>query len=167
VTEILHALAPIVDIYSRVLVLGTMPSTISLQTGEYYANPRNQFWPILYKIFGLSLDSQPGRNYVDKIAILQQNGIGVWDVLKECERDGSGDLMIKNGVTNNFVEMLANHPNIKCVFFNGQKANELFSKLNKERSFNDVKFLCLPSTSPANARVPFENKVECWRAIVL
>ena len=99
-----------------------MPSTISLQRGEYYANPMNQFWRIISSVLGSTTDPQY-RSYADKTILLSTNGIGLWDVLKECERKGSGDPDIKNGVSNNFIEFLSEYSNVKCICFNGQKAN--------------------------------------------
>jgi hypoxanthine-DNA glycosylase len=163
--EILHSMAPIIEADSRVLILGTMPSTISLQMREYYANPRNHFWSIMYAIYGTTPNTKPSLNYQEKLALLKQNQIGLWDVLKECERYGSGDPDIKNGALNDFSGFLATHPSIKCVCFNGQKASKLFFRKYDEKTFTSVKFFILPSTSPANAGVPFSEKVEAWRVI--
>jgi hypoxanthine-DNA glycosylase len=165
VSEIIHSLAPIINDDSRALILGTMPSVISLQKQEYYANPRNQFWSIIDAIYQPSQFSKPNRNYEGKIDILKQKRVGIWDVLKVCERDGSGDPDIKNGVSNNFIEMLTVYPNIKAVFFNGKKAYQLFFKLNDERSFKSIEFISLPSTSPANAGMSFKQKVESWYVV--
>ena len=44
---VLHALPPVCDGRSRVLVLGTMPSPASRAAGFYYGHPRNRFWRAL------------------------------------------------------------------------------------------------------------------------
>ena len=164
-SEKLSGLAPIIEPDFKVLILGTMPSTISLQRGEYYANPMNQFWRIICSVLGSTTDPQQCCSYADKIILLRNNGIGLWDVLKECERKGSGDPDIKNGVSNNFVELLSEYSNVQCICFNGQKANQLFFKLNKKESFRKVKFYILPSSSSANARTSFNEKVEKWQIV--
>jgi hypoxanthine-DNA glycosylase len=165
VTELLHSFSPIVDMNARVLILGTMPSTVSLAKKEYYANPRNHFWSIMYEVFDQSRYYSPTTPYSEKITFLKQNRVALWDVLEECERDGSGDLDIKNGKSNNFGKFLSEYRDIRCVVLNGQKANKLFFRANDERSFQDVKFLCLPSTSPANAGISFKEKVGKWRSL--
>ncbi len=164
-SEKLCGLAPIIEPDSKILILGTMPSTISLQHGEYYANPMNQFWRIIYSVLGSPTDPQPCCSYADKTILLRNNGIGLWDVLKECERKGSGDPEIKNGVSNDFVKFLSEYSKIQCICFNGQKANQLFFKLNRKESFRKVKFYILPSTSSANARTSFNEKVGKWRVV--
>ena len=48
----LRGLAPICDDRARILILGSFPSPASLAAGQYYANPRNAFWPIMSRLFG-------------------------------------------------------------------------------------------------------------------
>jgi len=42
---------PLIDTKTKLLVLGTMPGDKSIRTGEYYANPKNQFWRLIFHIF--------------------------------------------------------------------------------------------------------------------
>ena len=37
---------------AKVMIVGSMPSVKSLADAQYYAHPRNAFWPILFDIFG-------------------------------------------------------------------------------------------------------------------
>ena len=78
---------------TQYLVLGTMPCEQSLIAQEYYNNSKNKFWEII------SIASNNGNgflNYTEKLKILKQNRIGLWDVLDACEREGSLDSKIKN-----------------------------------------------------------------------
>jgi methylated-DNA-[protein]-cysteine S-methyltransferase len=163
--ELLYSFVPIVDDRTRVLVLGTMPSAISLRKKEYYANPNNIIWTIIYEIFGGTQELGPSTKYEEKISYLKQKGIGLWDVLKECERKGSGDSEIKNGALNDFKGLISKYPDIRTICFNGQKARKLFFSFYDQGSFIGMKFINMPSTSPANASIPFEMKVEMWRNI--
>jgi G:T/U-mismatch repair DNA glycosylase len=43
-TPLLHAQPPIIDDGARVVILGNMPSVMSLAARQYYTNPRNGFW---------------------------------------------------------------------------------------------------------------------------
>ena len=87
---------------ARVLVLGSMPGTISLRQGRYYAHPRNAFWPIAAEILGFD----PALDYALRLERLTQAGVALWDVLQGCEREGSLDADIRNAVPNDFAGFL-------------------------------------------------------------
>ena len=108
---------PIASERSKVLILGTMPSVVSLRTGQYYANPRNIFWPIMGELF----DAGPSLPYDERVEILQSVGVALWDVLQVCVRPGSLDASITEEVANDFPAFFAEHPSITHVFFNGAR----------------------------------------------
>jgi len=144
---------------AEVLLLGTMPGVKSLELNQYYGHPQNLFWKLLSTIF----DQPFSNDYNIKKEILLQNNIAVWDVLQICERPGSLDSAIKKEVPNDFEAFLNEHPNIKLIAFNGQKAAAFFKKyvqLDK-----DYVFITLPSTSPANAGKNFDQKLKEWQII--
>lgn len=82
---------PVIDKESRVLILGSMPSIKSLEAHFYYAHPRNAFWPILASLFGAPLP----QSVQEKIALALRNRVALWDVLRACDRKGSGDAAIR------------------------------------------------------------------------
>jgi hypoxanthine-DNA glycosylase len=158
--------APIVSGNARVLILGTMPSEASLLRQQYYGHPRNAFWPIMSELFG----SDPGLCYQRRKELLINNGIAVWDVLESCHRLGSLDSNIKLATirANDFTGFFSEYKGIKRVFFNGRMAEKLYQKrvlpiLNHRFSY--LQYQCLPSTSPANASLKFEQKIEAWKVI--
>jgi len=157
------AFEPIIDKNCKVLILGSMPSVKSLEKQQYYGNKRNQFWKIIYELF----NEEAEEEYENKKMFLLKHHIGVWDVLKNCDREGSSDSKIINPVCNDFKTFLKQYPNIKAVFFNGGKAEELFRKVVMEEIPNreDLLFHRLPSTSPANT-TPFKEKLEEWKIIL-
>jgi hypoxanthine-DNA glycosylase len=159
--RVIKSFKPIIDENSRVLILGTMPGPESLARGEYYANPRNQFWKIIYRI--LDEREEPPSDYEEKIGFLKMNGIALWDVLKSCEREGASDSKIANGKPNDFKTRLRKDPNLRRIFFNGGEAGRQMKKVNGL----DPKLIeskPLPSTSPANT-LPLFSKMNCWRKI--
>jgi hypoxanthine-DNA glycosylase len=144
---------------ATVLILGTMPGVQSLAMNEYYAHPRNLFWRLVSTIF----DEELPTDFQHKKEMLIRNKISVWDVLQACERQGSLDSAIMKEVPNDFTAFLNEHPHIRLIAFNGQKAAAFFKKyvrLNKEYSF-----MTLPSTSPAHAGKSFEQKLREWEVI--
>ncbi len=158
----LNSLLPIIYDNSSVLILGSMPSKISLEKQQYYANPRNQFWKLIYSIFDEELDQQ----YEKKIDFLRSKRIAIWDVIKECPREGSLDSTIKDEQPNDFNDLLKQYPNIRLIVFNGGLAEKSFwSKVHLGDGVDDrVKFIRVPSSSPANA-IKFEKKKVEWKAI--
>ena len=157
---------PIAAPDARVLVLGTMPSVASLAKQQYYGHPQNSFWPIMGRLFGAG----PESPYGERRRILCARGVAVWDVLRECQREGSLDAAIEvdSESPNDFVMFLGAHRHIHSVFFNGQKAEAAFRRhvlplLGEfEREFRYVR---LPSTSPAHAGRSFAQKLAAWRAV--
>ncbi|HEX4449823.1 MAG TPA: DNA-deoxyinosine glycosylase [Kofleriaceae bacterium] len=148
--------SPISSSDARVLVLGTMPGVESLRTGHYYANPRNTFWEIVGGIFGFDA----ALDYELRCAALRNAKIALWDVLADCERDGSLDSAIKNATPNDFPSFFAQHSSITRVYFNGAKARKFFDRhVNVDR---DLVLATLPSTSPANTS---RDKLRDWRVI--
>jgi hypoxanthine-DNA glycosylase len=131
-----------------------------LAVREYYANPRNAFWPITGELFGFD----QAAPYERRLSALQASGVALWDVLRSCRRIGSSDAKIdpKSLLPNDFTTFFARCPAIERVYFNGVKAAQLF------RRFVDIeqRIRCqpLPSTSPARAMRP-ADKLEAWRVI--
>ena len=150
---------PISSQDSKILILGTMPGTKSLELNQYYGHKQNNFWKFLFTIIGeeFSMDYQTRKN------LLIKNKIALWDVLQFCDRVGSLDSAIKNEIANNFESFLNTHPQIEYIFFNGQKAEAFFKKyVHLEKEY---KSFTLPSTSPANASKTFQDKLREWNII--
>ena len=159
-TPLLQGFPPVVDDRATVLILGSFPSALSLTAGQYYANPRNAFWPIAAELFGFDADAP----YAERLAALRSRGVALWDVVHKCRRIGSADsaIELKSLIVNDFGELLANYPTIARVFFNGAKAAELYRRLAVTSA--SVEYRRLPSTSPAHA-VRLDAKLAAWAPI--
>lgn len=150
---------------ARVLVLGSLPGTVSLQRGEYYAQSRNAFWRIMGNVAG----ALPDLPYADRLRLLNEHGIALWDVCAAGCRPGSLDssIQLASVETNDFSDFLHVHSSIRLICFNGQKAKEIFDRkvARKPRHrFESIRYEVLPSTSPAHAGMPYEEKLARWRA---
>lgn len=163
-SKIVASLAPIVDNHTKTLILGSIPGVKSLQKEQYYANPRNQFWKIIAKIF----DDKEPISYAEQIALLQDYHLGLWDVIHSCERVGSLDSTISEEVPNNFISFFEQYPSIKNVGFNGSQAYLTFKKLVGFHLFPEIQFVKLPSTSPTPGKnvKSFEEKIIDWEKFV-
>ena len=159
---IANSFAPIVNHNTHTLILGSMPGQASLNAQQYYAHPRNAFWPIICSLLNIAA----GSDYLQRLAALQNAGIGLWDVLAQCERPGSLDSNINSAsiVPNNFRELFSKHPHIQRLFFNGATAEQLFRRhvLPQLSDFSYLQLQRLPSTSPAHAALSQEKKLAIW-----
>ncbi len=150
---------PVVDVQARVLVLGTLPGEESLRRGEYYAHPRNLFWPIIFALFG----ERPASNYPERLAFLTAHRIAVWDVCELGERERSADTTIRLERPNTIDRLLDRHPLIRAVAFNGTTARRLYDRHFVRRTA--LTYLALPSTSPAHATIDFSAKLAHWTVL--
>jgi hypoxanthine-DNA glycosylase len=152
---VVKAFPPLYGGQPRVLILGTFPSPLSREKGEYYGNPRNQFWRLIFGAFGEPFDD-PG--YDRKKAVLFQNGVALCDVILECEPDGALDAGIRSPVYRTGLPDLIAGTGIAGVLFNGGNAYAFY-----RRGIGAIERRVLPSSSPANAGMRFEEKLRLWR----
>lgn len=156
---------PIEGSSAHVLILGSMPGVASLNANQYYAHPQNAFW----KIIGTITGCPDNTDYAARIAALKQSGIAVWDVLESCIRPGSLDADIDtfSVKANNIAALIDRHPEIKTICFNGGMAEKIFNKhVLPTLKAAHIRYIRLPSTSPAHAGMTLENKIAAWRAAI-
>ncbi|OAD20633.1 g:t/u mismatch-specific DNA glycosylase [Candidatus Thiomargarita nelsonii] len=164
--ETIYSFEPIADANAKALILGSMPSELSLKSAQYYAYPRNSFWMIMDTLFG----ANPSLPYTKRTQILLSKSLALWDVLKACKRKGSLDANIDNSsiIVNDFASFYAQHPKLKFVFFNGTKAESVYKKYVFSTiisHFPTIQYMRLPSTSPANASLSREEKLAKWHVV--
>jgi hypoxanthine-DNA glycosylase len=160
VSELLQGLPPVIARGTKLVVLGSFPGVASLEAGQYYAHPRNHFWPILSALWGLDLRALP---YARRLQELRERGLGVWDVYAACRREGSLDSAIQAPEFNDLASLKRRAPGLRGVAHNG---GESARAMAHTRQFG-LPLWRLPSTSPANASWSFERKHAAWRAVFL
>lgn len=142
------------------LVLGSLPGEASLRLGQYYGHPRNRFWELLGAALGEDLRGLP---YARRLARLKARGVALWDMVAEARREGSLDADIR-AERHNAVRDLIVATGVRAVFLNGGKAADAFRRAVGAPP-PGVAARRLPSSSPANASVPFARKRAAWRRI--
>ncbi len=157
--RVAHPLRPVFDERSRVLILGTMPSPKSRETGFYYNHPQNRFWRVMAALF----DEPLPQTNVEKERLVRTHGIALWDVLAECAIEGAADGTIADIVPNDIPWLLGQAP-IQAVFCTGAKAAELYRKHCETAA--GMACTRLSSTSPANAGTSLEQLIEEYRQIL-
>lgn len=158
----IHSFAPIAARDATLLILGSMPGKASLLANQYYAHPRNAFWPIMGALFGADADLP----YAKRVRALKQARVAVWDVLASCTRGSSLDSDIDEAsiVPNDFAWFFNACPSIRRVYFNGTKAEVSFRRYVLSGLGETALILeRLPSTSPANASWSRARKLSAWR----
>jgi len=154
-SSLLTGLAPVLDAGVRILVLGSFPGAASLAAGQYYAHPRNQFWRLISSVVGEDLAALP---YPERLPRLLAHGVGLWDVLGECERVGSLDSAIRKPAANDFERLRELCPRLATVGFNGQASG----KFAPQFAGAGYRTVVLPSSSPAHMAMSFEQKLAVW-----
>jgi hypoxanthine-DNA glycosylase len=154
---LLRGLPPVADADARVLILGSFPGEASLAARQYYAHPRNHFWPILGVILREPLPELP---YAVRLARLRVHGVGLWDVIVACRREGSSDGAIRDAARGDPGRIRRIAPHVALVCFNGNTA----ASAAPEWCAAGFETLVLPSTSPAYTR-PCAEKLAAWRAL--
>lgn len=157
----LQSFPPLLGPDTRILIVGSMPGEASLRAGQYYAHPRNQFWPLIFDIFE---QGRPPRDYADKTAAILRHGLGLWDSLSACERSGSLDARITRPQANDFPALLRMYPQIRCLLFNGAAA---FRFYKQAFGVPQTVWQQMPSTSPAHASLSYSQKLTLWRQALL
>jgi hypoxanthine-DNA glycosylase len=149
-----------------VLVLGSLPGKKSIAEQQYYAHPRNVFW----KIMGALFEARTELPYEERVNVLKENRIALWDVLHSSLRPGSLDSSIRmqSVKCNDFDAFLKCHTGVASICFNGKKAAGIFARLAAEavlRQYPHLQLITLPSTSPAHAAMPFAEKLSRWSVV--
>ncbi len=142
------------------LVLGTLPGEESLRQQQYYAHPRNLFWPILFALFD---GGMPSAVYGERLSFAIRQRVALWDVVAAGVRHASADATIRAEQLNAIDALLDAHPGICVVAFNGSTAGRLYDRHFARR--RGLTYLQMPSTSPAHARLGFAEKLVQWQQL--
>ncbi len=158
--KILRSFKLIADARSRILILGSMPGPEALRKKEYYGFKGNHFWRIIPEI----LKAPKPLTYREKMRLLKENRIALWDVLHSCVREGASDSRIKNEKPNDIMQAIKKYPHIRTIFLNGKTSGKMFRKYFG--AIVQIPATVLPSTSPAHASIGYDKKLEKWRVIL-
>lgn len=150
-----HEFGPWYNEKSKILILGSMPSIKSREEGYYYAHPKNRFWQVLSEVFK--------EEIIDKKEFCSKHYIALWDTIESCEIHASSDASIKNIIPND-INLILKNANIKQIFTAGKKAHEIYQKYIYPKTKQED--ICLPSTSPANAKLKLEDLVKEYLVIL-
>jgi hypoxanthine-DNA glycosylase len=152
----LEGLPPVIASRTRLIVLGSFPGVASLEARQYYAHPRNHFWPIVGTLLGLPLAAMP---YDERVRHVRARGLGLWDVYARCRRHGSLDQHIEDAEFVDLESLKRRAPGLAAIAHNGGES----ARAMRHTQTLGVPVWRLPSTSPANAGWSFDRKLAAWR----
>jgi hypoxanthine-DNA glycosylase len=152
---------PVVDRSTRVLVLGSLPGEISLVHNQYYAHKQNRFWALVGDVIERDL---VGLEYAERLRVLLEHRIGLWDVVAEARRTGSLDSKIRDHASNDLIALIETLPDLVAIAFNGGTAAKIGERALGER-IKRLRIFRLPSSSPAYAVVPYSAKLAAWKGL--
>ena len=155
---IIHPIPPLFAEDSKTLILGSFPSVKSREAEFFYGHPQNRYWAVVAAVFGC----EKPETIEEKKKLVLSNKLAMWDVIGECEIEGSADSTIRNVTANDLSVILKNCP-IERIFVNGKTAEKYYNKYTYPKT--GIKVICLPSTSPANAAWKLDKLIEAWKII--
>lgn len=155
----LVGLAPVFDARAQLLVLGSFPGAASLQAAQYYAHPRNAFWPIMAALLGdADLCARP---YAERLQALREHRVALWDAVAACQREGSLDTAIEAAEPSDLPHLVARLTQLRAIACNGALAHRQTLLALGDPG---IPVLRLPSTSPAHAGRSLADKIAAWQA---
>jgi double-stranded uracil-DNA glycosylase len=149
----------------RVVFCGINPGFVSAAAGAHFANPRNDFWRLLHAAGFTSRLYEPGEQF----EVLRE-GIGLTNAAVRTTR-GSGDLRSADFAgADERLERLATELRPRWIAFVGKEAYRGAFRERPElgaqkRGLDETRLFVLPSTSPANAAVPWAERLRWFRAL--
>ena len=158
-------LAPVFDARARLLVLGSFPGAASLRAAQYYAHPRNAFWPVMEALLGDA--GLAARPYAERLAALRHHRVALWDAVAACRREGSLDTAIQAAEPSDLPDLVARLPALGAIACNGALAHRQALLALPQRDASGLPVLRLPSTSPAHAGLGLGDKIDAWRVALL
>jgi TDG/mug DNA glycosylase family protein len=149
----------------RIVFVGINPGRVSAEAHAHFANPRNDFWRLLHAARLTSRLYTPQEQFS-----LLEEGIGVTNAAYRTT-PGSGDLRRADfDGSAERLERIARELRPGWLAFVGKEAYRgAFGTRPdlglQERTLGETKLFVLPSTSPANAAVPWPERLRWFREL--
>ena len=149
----------------RIVFVGINPGRVSAAARAHFANPRNDFWRLLHAARLTSRLYEPR----EQLSLLEE-GIGVTNAAYRTT-PGSGDLRRSDFAGSaERLERIVRELRPRWLAFVGKEAYRgVFGTRPdlgvQERALGDTRLFVLPSTSPANAAVPWDERRRWFREL--
>ena len=161
-----HPFGVFVPKNAKYLLLGSFTTKPFDGYEWFYANGRNQFWPILEAVYGRQLQNKKAQQN-----LFEQLGMAIGDIILECEREKNSnlDMNLKSLVFNTkaIVEILQKN-NIKKIYFSSRFVEKLYKKEFKDlvSKYPEVELITLPSPSPRYVLMTKSQKISKYKQLL-
>lgn len=149
----------------KYLMLGSFVTKPANPYEWFYANGRNQFWPIMQEVYRLEFKTKEQQQ---KLFI--QLEMALADIILSCERKNNSNLDVNlfNVVYNTqAIKGIITKNKIKKIFFTSRHVENLFNKIFKnEPLIMRIEMICLPSPSPRYAAMSKTEKIKRYEQLL-
>jgi TDG/mug DNA glycosylase family protein len=148
-----------------VVFCGINPGRVSAAAAAHFANPRNDFWRLLHEAGFTPRLYDPSEQFA-----LLELGIGITNAAARTT-PGSGDLRKADfaGADARLARIAADHRPVAIGFVGKEAYRGAFGERREhglqERRVGETLLYVLPSTSPANAAVPWPERLRWFRGL--
>ena len=162
--------SPLPDVLApglRIVFCGINPGRVSAAAGAHYANPRNDFWRLLY-----AANLTPRLLAAAEQHLALEHGLGLTNAVARMT-PGSGDLRRSDYARSaTRLTKIARDLRPAWIAFVGKAAyegtfGERATHGPQARRLGDTQLFVLPSTSPANAAVPWSERKRWFQELAV
>lgn len=150
----------------KYLMLGSFVTKPSNPYEWFYANGRNQFWPIMAEVYGSEFNTKEKQQQ-----LFAQLEMALADIILSCERKNNSNLDINlwNCVYNTTaIKTIIKENKVKKIFFTSRYVETLFKRNFKDivQQYAEIELICLPSPSPRFAMLTKQEKVKRYKELL-
>ena len=161
-----HPFGVFVPPNAKYLLLGSFVTKPTHNYEWFYANGRNQFWPILEEVYGAPLQTKN-----DQQKLFTKLDMAIGDIILECERINNSnlDVNLKCLVFNTkAITQIVEENNIDKIFFTSRYVEKLFRREFKDLilKYPAIELITLPSPSPRYALLTKVQKIVRYKQLL-
>lgn len=160
-----HPFGNFVPLKVKYLMLGSFVTKPSHPYEWFYANGRNQFWPIMGEVYGQVFNTKDKQQQ-----LFAQLEMALADIIYSCERitNSNLDVGLFNCTYNTSITKIIINNKITKIYFTSRYVEDLFRKHFKDVIFQfpNIKLVTLPSPSPRYAMLTRTEKVVKYRELL-
>ncbi len=162
-----HPFGTFVPKNTKYLFLGSFTGKVENPSYDwFYANGRNQFWPMMEKVYEIDLSTK-----AKKQELFTNLGMAITDIILTCERRANSnlDMNLINMVFNTeAIEKVIKENKLKVIYFSSRFAEKLFRKNFKIviLEYPEISLVTLPSPSPRYAAMTKVEKIKKYKDLL-